>query len=177
MAARPAETDYITVPLPNRARPTRRAARSAARQAARQASPRHRLGARQAPRVKPLPANPALPQGVRSLALLQRSSSVVLLALSALTLGLYSRNVHYQRTWSEAYSKLALLRRQEPQLTLANETLKQHLADSAEQPDSGLVNPDPFNALFLEPASPRPAPSLPEAPAAELPQQDAPLSY
>lgn len=174
MAARPAEIDYVPVPLPTAAQPKRRAARSSARRAAYRS--RQSASKTVAP-VKPLATKQQLPGVLRNLVLLQRSSSVVLLVLGALTLGVYSRTVHAQRSWSSAYSELALLRRQEPQLTLANEALKQHLADTAEQQDSGLVNPDPFNALFLEPAAPRSMLNAPEAVEAQNPQLEQPLSY
>ncbi len=173
MAARPAEIDYVSVPLPNAVRPKRRAARSSARRAAYR---RQSVQKTVAP-VMPLATKQALPALVRNLVALQRGSSVVLFVLGALTLGVYSRTVHAQRSWSEAYSELASLRRQEPQLTLANEALKQHLADTAEQQDSGLVNPDPFNALFLEPATPRPLRDAPEAVDLQNPELEQPLSY
>lgn len=173
MAARPAEIDYVNVPLPNAARSKRRTARSSARRAAY----RSQSGRRSIAPVKPLAAKQTLPTLVRNLMLLQRGSSVVLFVLGTLTLGVYSRTVHAQRSWSDAYSQLAQLRRQEPQLTLANEALKQHLADTAEQQDSGLVNPDPFNALFLEPATPRPLRDAPQAVALPSPELEQPLSY
>ena len=174
MAARPAEIDYIPVPLPTAAQqPKRRAARSSARRAAY----RNQSAAGSVASVRPLATKQQLPGALRNLVLLQRGSSVVLLVLGALTLGVYSRTVHAQRSWSNAYSELSLLRRQEPQLTLANEALKQHLADSAEQQDSGLVNPDPFNALFLEPAAPRSMNDAPEAVEVQNPQLEQPLSY
>ena len=173
MAARPAEIDYVPVPLPGAVQPKRRAARSSARRAAYRSQAVRKTVAP----VKPLPTKQQVPGVLRNLLLLQRGSSVVLLVLGVLTLGVYSRTVHAQRSWSSAYSELALLRRQEPQLTLANEALKQHLADSAEQQDSGLVNPDPFNALFLEPAAPRSLLDAPEAVEAQNPQLEQPLSY
>lgn len=173
MAARPAEIDYVPVPLPGVAQPKRRTARSSARRAAY----RSQSARRPAASVKPLAPQQQLTSSLRNLVLLQRGSSVVLLVLGMLTLGVYSRTVHAQRSWSNAYSQLALLRRQEPQLTLANEALKQHLADSAEHQDSGLVNPDPFNALFLEPAAPRSAASAPEPVETQSPQLQQPLSY
>ena len=173
MAARPAEIDYVSVPLPTAAQPKRRTARSSARRAAY----RNQAARKVATAVKPLASKQTTPAVLRNLMMLQRGFSVVLFVLGALTLGVYSRTVHAQRSWSSAYSQLALLRRQEPQLTLANEALKQHLADNAEQQDSGLVNPDPFNALFLEPAAPRPL--LGDAPKAvePAPQLEQPLSY
>lgn len=173
MAARPAEIDYVPVPLPGAAQPKRRAARSSARRAAYRSQSARKTAAP----VKPLAPKQQLPGALRNLLLLQRGSSVVLLVLGVLTLGVYSRTVSAQRSWSSAFNELSLLRRQEPQLTLANEALKQHLADSAEQQDSGLVNPDPFNALFLEPAAPRSMLDAPEAVEAQNPQLEQPLSY
>jgi hypothetical protein len=177
MAARPAEIDYVPVPLPlasaNTALPKSRTSRSSARREAYRAKATPQVAAP----PQPLSSAQSMPLLVRNLLLLQRGSSVLLFVLGAITLGVYSQTVRAQRSWSDAYSQLALLRRQEPQLTLANESLKQHLADNAELEDSGLVKPDPFNALFLEPAAARPLRELPEAVEASSPEQEPPLSY
>lgn len=155
MAARPAEIDYVPVPLPSshRPQPSQRRLRRPARRMPTRASHGAALSPNQ---VQPLALRSPLPAGLRSLMMLQRSSSVLMVGLGVATLMVYGGTVHSQRAWSEAYSKLAQLRRNEPQLTLANEALKQHSADDAERQDSGLVDPSPSNALFLEPAPPRP---------------------
>lgn len=175
MAARPAEIDYIPVPLP-----TPRRSQPAKRQWGQSRRERRRAAASAPPvgRVEPLAQQAQFPATVRNLMLLQRGSSVLMFGLGVMTLMVYSWTVHSQRSWSEAYSKLDQLRRNEPQLTLANEALKQQLANDAELQDSGLVDPDPSRALFLEPASPRPPRQLPPAEPEQAPLGlEFPLSY
>lgn len=161
MAARPAEIDYVPVPLPifRRSQPSRRQQRAQTRRG--QLLGSAATAAAPVSAVEPLAPQAQFPATVRNLMLLQRGSSVLMLGLGAMSLMVYSWTVHSQRAWSEAYGKLDQLRRNEPQLTVANEALKQHLANDAELENSGLVDPDPTQALFLEPASPRPPRQLP----------------
>lgn len=180
MAARPAEIDYVPVPLPLASppavQPKSRTRRSSVRREAYRSQATPQVAA-SATSPKRLASAQSMPLLVRNLMLLQRGSSVLLFVLGVITLGVYSQTVRAQRSWSDAYSQLAQLRRQEPQLTLANESLKQHLADNAELEDSGLVQPDPFNALFLEPAAARPLRESPETAEASSPELEPPLSY
>ena len=123
--------------------------------------------------LKPQPSQ--LPLWLRQLIVLQRGSTIAVVIMGGLTLLAYSWTVHSQRSWSRAYSQLATLRQDEPQLTRANEVLKEHLAQEAEALHSGLIEPNPAHMLYLEPAELRPAREVPPAPAPA--QDNAPLGY
>ncbi len=121
------------------------------------------------------PRYPQIPLWLRQLILLQRGSSIAVLAMGGLTLVAYSWGVHSQRSWTQAYAQLEHLRRDEPQLMRANEVLKEHLAQQAESENSGLIEPTAANILYMEPSEPRPDRVIPVPPApAPL---DAPLGY
>jgi hypothetical protein len=61
--------------------------------------------------------------------------------------------VYIPKAWDREFEKLETLQLHERDLLAANETLKNRLAERAEQPGTGLVNPQPFQAIFL-PRSP-----------------------
>lgn len=124
-------------------------------------------------KLQPQPST--LPLWLRQLVVLQRGSTIAVVIMGGLTLLAYSWTVHSQRSWSRAYSQLAALRQDEPQLTRANEILKEHLAQEAESLNSGLIEPNPAHMLYLEPAELRPAREVPPAPAPA--QDNAPLGY
>jgi cell division protein FtsB len=94
-----------------------------------------------------------LPLWVRSLLMLQRSSSAIVFCLIVSTLALYAWTVYIPRLWSKEYKKLETLHRHERQLIATNETLKNQLAQQAERPETGLANPNPAHAIFLAPTS------------------------
>ncbi len=173
MAARPATIDYNDSPV------ARRSAASMSRAFGDQVrTVQFRTGAAQdlGNSVRSLkPRDTTLPLWLRQLIVLQRGSSMAVLVMGGLTLLAYSWTVHSQRSWSQAYAHLSHLRRNEPQLTRANEVLKEHLAQQAELANSGLIEPTPGHMLYLEPAELRPSRPVPppEVPAAI----DAPLGY
>ena len=121
------------------------------------------------------PRSSALPLWLRQLILLQRSSTIAVVIMGGLTLLAYSWTVHSQLSWGRAYSQLSALRKDEPQITRANEILKEHLAREAESLDSGLIEPSSAHALYLEPAELRPAREVLPAPAPT--RDNAPLGY
>jgi hypothetical protein len=69
-------------------------------------------------------------------------------------LSVYGWTVCSQQMMRKQSRQLEILRRQEGQLAVANETLKNQLAKQAEQPSSGLVSPAPERMIFLKPAPP-----------------------
>jgi len=92
--------------------------------------------------------------------------------LGASLLAVYGWTVYIQQVWGKDHNSLQALQRQERQLAVANEILSSHLAQEAEQPNSGLVLPQPGDAIFLE----APAPISPVvAEAAPILQDVAPL--
>jgi hypothetical protein len=114
---------------------------------------------------------------LRSLLFLQRGSDVVTFCLVAVVLTVYSWTVYAQQQWSQEYRKLETLQRHERHLTTTNETLKDQLAQQAENPETGLVTPTTANTIYLPPVrqEPQAAParSLPEA----KPTTSMPLGY
>lgn len=95
-----------------------------------------------------------MPFWLRSLLKAQSIFSLVTLLLVVGALGIYGSTVYYQQQWGVSYRKLENLRRQERQLTAANETLKKELAREAEDPANGLVLPTSEHVLFLDPTPP-----------------------
>lgn len=90
------------------------------------------------------------------LCVLQRRFSVVTFLLVAAMLAVYGWTAYSQQMWSQSYRKLETLKRQERQLTTANEVLKNKIAEQAEQPAMSLTPPNPATAIFLVPAPERP---------------------
>jgi hypothetical protein len=127
-------------------------------------------------KVEPLPKRSSLPLWLRSLAIMQQSSTVMTFLLALVTLAVYSAAVYSQKQWSQEYRQLEKLQRHERQLTSANEMLKNKAAKDAERPDSGLVAPDPANPIFIHPAPPRPLLSNP-APSSNINSPKIPISY
>ncbi|HEY9879987.1 MAG TPA: hypothetical protein V6D29_16150 [Leptolyngbyaceae cyanobacterium] len=129
------------------------------------------------PHLQAVPAPFEPTKGLQILSALNAGLSVVsgLLVLSAL--GAYSYSVYIDRHLEQATDYLARLQRSEQQLTTANEVLKNHIANQAESPSTGLQPPQPTNVIFLKPAQQRVAANpSPVAPTPQ-PQQSAPLGY
>ncbi|MDJ0509018.1 MAG: hypothetical protein QNJ64_07165 [Crocosphaera sp.] len=104
-------------------------------------------------KVTPLPTKPKqLPLALQFLLLVQKSSTTLTCGLVALTLGAYSWTVYSPTLWTREFSKLKTLQQNERQLASTNESLKHKMAEKAEQPGSGLTEPNPHQSIFLAPA-------------------------
>lgn len=124
--------------------------------------------------------NPSLrtmPGWLRSLVFLQRSSDLISVLLVGATLSIYSWTVWTQQQWTQEYRQLETLQRQERDLTSANETLKEQLAQQAESPASGLVNPTTANTIFLPPAKERKSNAIAKPNTSQQPAVTIPLGY
>ncbi|MBW4491601.1 MAG: hypothetical protein KME26_00525 [Oscillatoria princeps RMCB-10] len=115
--------------------------------------------------VKVLPAQATPPLWLRALLGVQRASSVLTLLLVVACLSVYGWTVYSQQMMRKQSRQLEILRRQEGQLAVANETLKNQLAKLAEHPGSGLVSPAPDRMIFLKSAPPRHRATPPHKPA------------
>lgn len=104
--------------------------------------------------VRRIPVSP-FQQKIRRLRFVAQLSSVGAGALVFLTTGIYANAFYSQQRWSQSYSQLEDLQRHERSLTLANESLKSEIAETATAPDNGLVKATPESTLFL-PANPYP---------------------
>lgn len=68
-------------------------------------------------------------------------------------LGSYSYTVYLDRQLDHSTARLNLLQRSQQQLTTVNEVLKDHMAEAAEQPSTGL-QPPPANQRYFSQAGP-----------------------
>ncbi|WP_107669239.1 hypothetical protein [Cyanothece sp. BG0011] len=93
-----------------------------------------------------------LPLALQFLLLVQKSSTTFTCGLVAITLGVYGWTVYAPTLWSQEFSKLKTLQRNERQLAATNESLKHKMAEQAEEPASGLTPPNPYQSIFLSPA-------------------------
>ncbi|MEA5581782.1 hypothetical protein VB620_10585 [Nodularia harveyana UHCC-0300] len=82
-----------------------------------------------------------------------RYSSVVTFLLVTATLCVYGLTVYSQEKWGQGYNRLQNLQVEERQLTTTNATLKNKMAEEAEQEATGLISPTPARTIFLPPAS------------------------
>lgn len=127
-------------------------------------------------RVESLPKNLGYPFWLRSLLLLQRTSSLITLILMTATLATYGWTVYIQQKWAEQYRQLDTLQRRERQYTAASEILKHQYANHAETADTGLVAPNPANTVFLPSAPARPLQPVAE-PILAPPVAKTPMGY
>jgi hypothetical protein len=97
----------------------------------------------------------SIPSWLRSLLLVQRTSDAIAFLLCFATLMLYSWTVYTQQQWTKAFRQLETLQRNERHLTTANAVMKDHLAQEAENPGTGLVNPSRNNTILLPPTQER----------------------
>lgn len=65
----------------------------------------------------------------------------------------YGATVYTQQKWSQEYRKLENLQRYERKLITTNELLKNQMATEAETPGTGLVPPNPAEAIILQPTT------------------------
>ncbi|AVH72615.1 hypothetical protein [Nostoc sp. 'Lobaria pulmonaria (5183) cyanobiont'] len=126
-----------------------------------------------------MPNSGAAPLWLLRLYTFHRYSSVVAFLLVASTLAVYAWTVYSQELWGQSYRRLQNLQRHERLLTTTNATLKNKMANEAEQPTAGLVSPTPEGVIFLPPASQSPKPASPNTtPNSEKqPQTLSPLGY
>lgn len=131
--------------------------------------------------VEILPSRPSQPLWLRSLVTLQQVSSIVAGAVVGITLSVYGLTQAQELAWTQEYQTLERYRTQEQQLRATNEVLKHQIAEGAQKPDTGLIEREPLDMIFLRPAPPRPEVS-PEVPPLELndsltPTKNKPLGY
>lgn len=105
-----------------------------------------------------LPQQPKLPLGLRVLTRLQQGSTAVTGLLVTAALVVYGSTVYIDKSTSKAIVQLDELQGESQQLTSANESIKQSLAQQAIRPDSGLEPYEAGDVLFVEPAAPRQKP-------------------
>ncbi len=100
--------------------------------------------------LRPINPRPKLPLWLRVLLGIQHGSSIMAFCLITAVLIVYSSTVYIQQQWSRDYRRLENLQRAQRNLTVADEILKNQLAQQANRPETGMVAPSPDNTIFLE---------------------------
>ncbi|MEM8504034.1 MAG: hypothetical protein AAF716_12875 [Cyanobacteria bacterium P01_D01_bin.1] len=98
-----------------------------------------------------LPKRARLPLGLRLLHRVQQGSTVLTGLLVASALLVYGSSVYLDRSTNQAMAQLNALQSESQQLTTANESIKQSLAEQAIKEDSGLKPYQPEDMLFIKP--------------------------
>lgn len=105
------------------------------------------------------------PLWLKSLMATQLTSSMVTVLLASTSVAIYGWTIYGQSKWTTEYQELQKLRQKEQQISVANELLKNQIAEQASQDstsETGLFRKDSTKRVFLEPAPPRPAPNAPK---------------
>jgi hypothetical protein len=139
-------------------------------------SPKEDLRSRSVPVMR---SSESTPLWLLRLHTLHRYSSVVTFLFVAATLAVYGWTVYTQELWNQGYHRVQNLRRHERLLTTTNATLRNKMADEAEQPTAGLFSATPEGTIFLPPASqsPNPASSTTTPNSKTQEQTSSPLGY
>jgi hypothetical protein len=119
------------------------------------------------------------PAWLKSLLALQRVSFVVFGSIFGLSSIVYGYTMHTQNTWRSQQDQLRRWQNQERQQGVMTEKLNQQIAKTAEEKDSGLINPKPSRSVFVNsatPRSPKPLPLKSPAPTSS-PISKIPLGY
>ena len=121
-----------------------------------------------------------LPMWLQGFLFLQQGSAVVTFCAIAATLGMYAWTVYIPQLWTKEYQNLTKLQSHERQLTIINEASKDNLARQAENPRSGLIQPNSQNPPIVLPAAPESTSTLPTPLTSnqnKLPIVNHPLAY
>jgi hypothetical protein len=101
------------------------------------------------------------PTWLKSLFALQRISLIIFGSIFGLSSLVYGYTMHTQSTWRSQQDQLRRWQNQERHQGVMTEKLNQQIAKTAEEKDSGLVNPKPNLSVFVNSATPRPPKPLP----------------
>jgi hypothetical protein len=133
---------------------------------------------RQQQKVSQLPQHNLVPVWLKSLLTLQQVSTILFCSIFGLSSIVYGYTVYTQNEWKSKHGQLKRLQKQERQQGVMNENLKQEMAKTAEQPESGLVAPSPDKIVFIPRAPQRPTKSLPTPQSPQpIPASKLPVGY
>lgn len=107
--------------------------------------------------VRQLPTTPRLPLGLKLLVGVQQGSTVLTGGLVATALIIYSWTVYLDKSVARSFQRLETLKASIQQVTTANATLKNSMAEQAESPTVGFRPFEPKRAIFVSPAPARPS--------------------
>jgi hypothetical protein len=105
--------------------------------------------------VRQLPSN-AAPAWLKCLIAVQQGAAIVFCSVLGLSVVVYGYTARTQDTWKAQHKQLKRFQAQEHQQAAMSENLKQDLAKKAEEPNSGLVDPNPNRMVFIPSAPQRP---------------------
>jgi hypothetical protein len=132
--------------------------------------------ARQQQPLRQLTQRRSTPVWLRSLLAVQKISMVLFVSVFGLSSIVYGYTMQNQTTWRSQQDRLKRWQNQERQQAVMNENLKQQMAQTAEQKESGLVAPKPDRMIFIHSAPlrqpklvPNTSPSPQPTPASKLP--------
>ncbi len=123
----------------------------------------HSLSRASQPTPLPLPVKPTLPLGLKILNYVQQGSTVITSLLIGGALVLYGSSVYVDKSADRVTTRLNQLQGESQQLTSANESIKQSLAEQAAQAGSGLEPYEAGDVLFVAPEPARETDKLLEA--------------
>lgn len=126
-----------------------------------------------------VPTAQAMPLWLFRLNSFNRHSSIVAFLLVGAVLVVYGWTVYAQERWGQNYRRLQNLQRYERQMTTTNATLKNKMAEEAENSNIGLVSPSPANTVFLPSTSSQPdsTSSQKKPTSAPQPATSSPMGY
>lgn len=118
----------------------------------------------------------AKPIWLRSLQGIKTGTAIVMLILVGTVIGLYGKVVHIKQNWGQEYRQLEKLQKEEREVTIFNEALKNNIAQTAKKDGSGLIIPSGSQIIVLEPTPVRPWKEIPVVQPENIPSQQ-PLGY
>ena len=126
--------------------------------------------------IRQLPQNSA-PAWLTSLLAVQKGAAIVFCSVLGLSIVVYGYTARTQDTWKAQHKQLKRFQTQEHQKAVMAENIKQNLAQQAQKPESGLVDPSPKRMVFIPSAPQRPIKVASPAPPASAPKSKLPLGY
>ena len=129
-------------------------------------------------KVEKLPVGKAgVPLWLRSLTLLQKTTSLLLFLSVGTTATVYSWKEYVENQWSKEYKELNTLLQEERELTATNEVLKNQFANEAENEETGLTPLTPTKNIFIQSAPQIPIAEVTTISAKKLTPSNTPLAY
>ena len=94
------------------------------------------------------------PLWLKSLMVTQFTSSIVTVLLATASVAFYGLTIAGQSKWTIEYQELEKLRKKEQEISVANELLKNYIAEQASTSESSIAAKDSVNRIFSVPMRP-----------------------
>jgi hypothetical protein len=131
----------------------------------------------QSPQVRQFPQKHPVPAWLKFSIAMQRLSLLLFCGTFGLSALLYGYTAYTQDVWKTQHGRLQRLQRQELQQATVAENLRHQLAETAELPSSGLVNPTTDRLVAISTASQRQAKSPVSTPVKSTAPSNLPTGY